>query len=56
MCAVEGFGQQRVQVPPGNWMVPPGSNRSGGGDNEAVGAFGIEGRIGDLASLQAVRR
>ena len=54
MCAVKGVGQQWVQVPPGNWIAPPGSNRSGGRGNEAVGAFGVEGRIGDLASMQAV--
>ena len=51
MCAVKGAGQQWVQVPPGNWIAPPGSNRSGGRGNEAVGAFGVEGRRGDLASL-----
>ncbi len=51
MCAVKGAGQQWVQVPPGNWIAPPGSNRSGGEGNEAVGAFGVEGRVGDLASL-----
>src|SRR5215472_5000995 len=27
------------------WFAPPGSNRSGGGENEAVGASGVEGRI-----------
>ncbi|PYX12275.1 MAG: hypothetical protein DMG84_22065 [Acidobacteria bacterium] len=31
-----------------------GSNRSGGGGNKAAGASGVEGRIGDLASLQVV--
>jgi hypothetical protein len=51
MCAVKGAGQQWVQVPPGNWIVPPGSNRSDGRGDEAVGAFGVEGRVGDLASL-----
>jgi len=44
-CAVKGAGLQRVQLPPGNWFVPPGSNRSGSGGNEAVGAFGVEGRL-----------
>jgi hypothetical protein len=43
-CAVKGAGLQRVQLPPGNWFAPPGSNRSGSGGNEAVGAFGVEGR------------
>jgi hypothetical protein len=42
--------------PPGNWIAPPGSNRSGGGGNEAAEASGVEGRIGDSASLQAVTR
>ena len=31
-----------------------GSNRSSGGGSEVAGAFGVEGRIGDLASMQAV--
>jgi hypothetical protein len=53
-CAVKGAGQQRVQVPPGNWFAPPGSNRSSGLGNEAAGASGVEGRVGDLASVQAV--
>src|SRR5262249_61316239 len=44
-CAVKGAGLQRVQLPPGNWFVPPGSNRSGSGGNEAVGAFGVEGHV-----------
>ena len=43
-CAVKGAGLQRVQLPPGNWFAPPGSNRSGSGGNEAVGAFDGEGR------------
>ena len=34
-------------------FAPPGSNRSGGEGNEAVGASGVEGRLGDLASMQA---
>ena len=53
-CAVKGAGSLRVKVPPGNWFAPPGSNRSGGEGNEAVGASGVEGRVGDLASMQAV--
>jgi len=40
-----------VKVPPGNWFAPPGSNQSSSGSNEAVGAFGVEGRVGDLASV-----
>jgi hypothetical protein len=39
---------------PGTGFAPPGSNPSGGGGNEAVGASGVEGHIGDLASMQAV--
>jgi hypothetical protein len=44
-CAVKGAGPQREIDPPGNWIAPPGGNRSGGGDNKAVGASGVEGRI-----------
>jgi hypothetical protein len=51
LCAVKRAGPLRVKVPPGNWFVPPGSNRSGGGGNKAVGASGVEGRYGDLASM-----
>ena len=39
---------------PGTGFAPPGSNRSGGGGNEIVGAFGVEAHVGDLASTQAV--
>jgi hypothetical protein len=35
-------------------VAPAGSNRSSGGGNEAVEAFGVEGRLGDLAKVQAV--
>jgi len=44
------------EIPPGNWFAPPGSNRSSSGGNEAAEAFGVEGRIGDSASMQAVTR
>jgi len=30
---------------PANWVVPAGSNRSGGGGNEAAGASGAKGRF-----------
>lgn len=40
----KGAGLQRVQLPPGNWFAPPGSNRNGSGGNEAVGAFDGKGR------------
>jgi hypothetical protein len=53
-CAVKGTDPQREINPPGNWFVPPGSNRSNGGGNEVVGAFGVEGRDTDSASMQAV--
>ena len=33
------LGLQWVQFPPGNWVAPAGSYRSGGGGNETVGAF-----------------
>jgi hypothetical protein len=52
-CAVRGAGQQRVQVPPGNWIAPPGSNRSGGRGNETAGAFDGKGSYSDSASVQA---
>jgi hypothetical protein len=51
LCAVKSAGPLRVKVPPENWFVPLGSNRSGGGGNKAVGASGVEGRYGDLASM-----
>ena len=35
--------------------APPGSNRSGGG-NESVEAFDVEGHVCDLASMQAGTR
>src|SRR5712691_3851492 len=45
--------------PPGNWIAPPGSNRSGGGGNKAAGASGVEGRIrrhGESAGCNVVNR
>ena len=50
-CAVKSASPQRVQVPPGSWFAPPGSNQSGYRGNEVVGASGVEGRLGDLASM-----
>jgi hypothetical protein len=44
-CAVKGAGQQRVQFPSGSWFVPPGSNWSSGGGNEAAEASDVEGRV-----------
>jgi hypothetical protein len=43
-----------VQIPPGNWIAPPGSNRRSRRGNESAGAFGVEGCIGNLAIMQAV--
>jgi len=43
----------------GNWIAPPGSNRSGGGGNKAAGASGVEGRIrrlGESAGCNARER
>ena len=47
---------QWVQFPPGNWVAPAGSYRSGGGGDETVGAFETDGSHGDSASRQAVTR
>ena len=47
-CTVSGVGLQWVQVPPGNWVAPAGSYRSGGGGNETVEAFETTGRLGRL--------
>ena len=55
-CAVKGAGSQWVKVPPGNWITPPGRNRSSSGGNEAAEASVGEGRVGDLASMQAVTK
>ena len=41
----------RLYPDPGNWFAPPGSNRSSSGGNEAAEASGVEGHVGDLASL-----
>ena len=35
-CAVKGSDPQREINPPGNWFVPPGSNRSNGGVMESI--------------------
>ena len=34
-----------MQSPPGSWVAPAGSNRSGGGGNEVAGAFDGKGRL-----------
>lgn len=41
---------------PANSVAPAGSYRSGGGGNEAAGAFEKTGRLSDSASSQAVTR
>jgi len=43
-----------LRDPPGNWVAPAGSSRSGGGGNEAVGAFDAKVAKGRSASVQAV--
>jgi len=53
-CAVERRCLSAGTFPPGNWFAPPGSNRSNGLGNEAVGAFGVKDRISDSASMQVV--
>jgi hypothetical protein len=52
LCAVNVCMFQRVQVPPGKGRLP-GSNRSGGGGNEPVEAFGGKDRLSDSAKMQA---
>ena len=50
-CAVKAGAFQWEVDPPGNWFVPPGNNRSGGGGNEAVGAFDVKGRLSGSVSM-----
>ena len=50
-CAVKRRWSTAGKIPPGNWFAPPGSNRSSSGGNEAAEASGVEGHVGDLASL-----
>jgi len=48
-----------MKDPPGNWIAPPGSNRSSGGGNEAAEASGGKGRIrrlGESAGCNASER
>src|SRR5215469_3512406 len=57
LCAVQRQGlSSGCKSRPANSVAPAGSYRSGGGGNEAVGAFETTGRLGDLASRQAVTR
>ena len=53
-CAVKRRWFTAGESPARELFVPPGSNRSSSGGNEAAEASGVEGRVGDLASLQAV--
>jgi hypothetical protein len=50
----EGDGPQRVRFPPGNWVAPAGSYRSGGGGNETVEAFETTPRSDGVASPRVV--
>ena len=50
-CAVKRRWSTAGTVPPGNWFAPPGSNRRSSGGNETAEASGVEGHVGDLASL-----
>ena len=48
-----------MRLPPGNWVAPASSYRSGGGGNEAVGAFERNGppwRCGEQAGRNASER
>jgi hypothetical protein len=50
-CAVKRRWSTAGESPARELFAPPGSNRSSSGGNEAAEASGVEGRIGDLASL-----
>jgi len=53
-CAVKRCWSTAGVYPPGNWFAPPGSNQSSSGGNETAEASDVEGRKGDLASVQVV--
>ena len=53
-CAVKRRWSTAGVYPPGNWFAPPGSNQSSSGGNETAEASDVEGRKGDLASVQVV--
>ena len=53
-CAVTEVDFPWAQFPPGNWVAPAGSSRSGSGGNNTVGAFDVKGSRGDSAKQQAV--
>ena len=50
-CAVKRRWSTAGESPARELFAPPGSNRSSSGGNEAAEASGVEGRVGDLASL-----
>src|SRR3954469_21878499 len=55
----KGVDLQWVQFPPGNWVAPAGSYRSGGGGNKTVGAFETDGpqwRLGEPAGRNTRER
>ena len=54
--AVKVVDLQWVQLPPGTWVAPAGSYQSGGGGNEAAGAFETTGDYSRSASGQAITR
>jgi hypothetical protein len=56
MCAVKAGAFQQEVVLPGNWFVPPGNNRSGGGGNKVVGAFDAKSCLSSSVSMQVVTR
>jgi len=55
-CAVARRRTSAGAIPARQLTVPAGSNRSGGGGDEAVEALRCRGSLGDLASMQAVTR
>ena len=51
----KGTGLQRVRTPPGNWIAPAGSNRSGIPCKEAAEAFGVKVAGGDRRACRPLR-
>ena len=51
MYAVKVDAFQQEFVLPENWFVPPGILRSSSGGNEAVGPFGVKGRLSHSVSM-----
>ncbi len=44
----KGTGLKREEIPPVNWIAPPGSNRSGGVGDKTAGASRVEGNFVSL--------